>query len=96
MSSTRRCNCRAARVTACMESALTHREFARRRGLNLGTLRSWIYRLRREAPEARLLPVRVAEGTRAGVEIVLPSGVLIRLAAGTPSEDVAALVRVLG
>ena len=82
-------------VAACERSSLTHVEFARRHGLKLRTLRSWIYRLRREAPKMRLLPVRVAEGTRAGVEIVLRTGVIIRMAAGTPAEDVAALVRVL-
>jgi phosphoserine phosphatase len=83
-------------VAACERSSLTHREFARRHGLKVRTLRSWIYRLRREAPEARVLPVRVAEGTRGGVEIVLASGVLVRLASGTPAEEVAAIARALG
>ena len=84
------------RVAALRSSGLTHREFARKHGVNLRTLRSWIYSLRREQPKARLLPVRVAEGTRAGVEIVLPTGVLVRLASGTPPEEVAAIVRALG
>jgi len=84
------------RVAACERSELTHREFARRHGLKVRTLRSWIYRLRREAPKARLLPVRVAEGTRAGVEIVLPSGILVRVAAGTAADEVVALVRAFG
>ena len=84
------------RVAACERSSLTQGEFASRHGLHVRTLRSWIYRLRREAPEARLLPVRVAEGTRAGVEIVLPSGVLVRLASGTSADEVAAFVRALG
>jgi transposase-like protein len=85
----------ARRVAACERSELSHREFAQRHGLKLRTLRSWIYRLRREAPAARLLPVRVAEGTRAGVEIVLPSGLVVRVAAGTAADEVAALVRAL-
>jgi transposase-like protein len=84
------------RVAALRRSGLSQREFARRHDLNVLTLRSWIYRLRREAPETRLLPVRVAEGTRAGVELVLPSGVLVRLASGTPAEEVAAIARALG
>jgi len=84
------------RVAALQRSGLTHREFARKHGVELRTLRSWIYRLRREAPETRLLPVRVSEGTCAGVEIVLPTGVLVRLASGTPPDEVAAIVRALG
>lgn len=84
------------RVAACERSSLTHGDFARRHGLKVRTLRSWIYRLRRETPVARLLPVRVAEGTRAGVEIVLPTGVLVRLASGTQPDEVAAIVRALG
>jgi transposase-like protein len=83
-------------VAALKRSGLSHREFARKHDVNVRTLRSWIYRLRREAPEARLLPVRVAEGTRAGVEIVLPSGVLVRFASGTSADEVATIVRALG
>lgn len=86
----------ARRVAALQRSGLSHREFADKHGVNVGTLRSWVYRLRREEAEPRLLPVRVAEGTTAGVEIVLPTGVLIRLASGTPAHEVAALVRALG
>jgi transposase-like protein len=52
-------------------SGLTHAEFAARRGVKLGTLRTWIYRLRRGAgakqPSAAeappLLPVRVIAST---------------------------------
>jgi transposase-like protein len=84
------------RVAECERSSLSQREFARQHGVKVRTLRSWIYRLRRETPVARLLPVRVAEGTRAGVEIVLPTGVLVRLASGTPPDEVAAIVRALG
>jgi len=84
------------RVAACERSSLTHAEFARTRGVKVRTLRSWIYRLRRETPEARLLPVRVTDGTCAGVEIVLPSGIIIRLASGTPADEAAAFVRALG
>ncbi len=83
------------RVAECEGSSLTQSEFARQHGLKLRTLRSWIYRLRREAPETRLLPVRVTAATRADVEIVLPSGVVVRVAAGTAADDVAALVRAL-
>lgn len=83
------------RVAACERSRLTHREFAERQGVKLRTLRSWIYRLRREPSETRLLPVRVSAEARAGVEIVLPSGVVVRVAAGTAADEVAALVRAL-
>ncbi|MBN2489580.1 MAG: IS66 family insertion sequence element accessory protein TnpB [Planctomycetes bacterium] len=84
------------RVAALRRSGLSHREFAHKHGVNVGTLRSWVYRLRREEPEPRLLPVRVAEGARAGVEIVLPTGVLVRLASGMTAHEVAAIVKALG
>jgi hypothetical protein len=84
------------RVAACERSSLTQGEFASRHGLQVRTLRSWIYRLRREAPEARLLPVRMSSTANAAVEIVLSTGVLVRLASGTPPDEVAAIVRALG
>ena len=52
------------RISALERSGLSHREFAREHDVKVGTLRSWIYRLRREEPETRLLPVRVAEEWR--------------------------------
>lgn len=82
-------------VAACERSGLSHREFARRRDLCVGTLRSWMYRLRREE-EPRLLPVRVTTAPSVGAEIVMPSGVVLRLAADATPEQVAVLVRVLG
>ena len=83
-------------AAALRKSGLPQRQFAEKHRLKLETLRCWLYRRARPAPESRLLPVRVAEGTRAGIEIGLPSGVVVRLASGTPAEEVAALVRALG
>jgi hypothetical protein len=51
-------------VRRCEQSGLTHEEFAEKSNIPLGTLRSWIYRLRREQVAASpLLPVRVITST---------------------------------
>lgn len=82
---------------ACERSELTHGEFAARRGVLLRTLRSWLYERRRRARATpRLLPVRVAAATpSAGVEIALPSGIVVRLAQGAAPDAIAAIVRAL-
>ncbi len=82
-------------------SGLKHEAFAATQGVPVGTLRKWIYRLRRErGPAPRLLPVRVAApgpaapprpgaGPAGPVEAMLPDGVHLRFAPGTDSRYVA-------
>ena len=85
------------------ESGLTHEQFADERNIPVSTLRYWIYRLRREAPESpSLLPVRVIASTAPSarqsfdelpaIEAVLPDGLRVRFAAGTDAEMVAQLL----
>jgi DNA-binding transcriptional regulator YiaG len=82
-------------------SGLTQREFAERRSMSLGTLQSWVYRRRRQAPRAeavRLLPVQVAAApsvSGAMLEVVSVGGARVRFAAGTDVEYVARLVAAL-
>jgi len=75
-------------------SGLTQKAFAEREGVKYHTLVTWLVRRRREQPAA---PVRFAEvrlpRTRAGLEVCLPSGIVIR---GTDGAQVAALVKALG
>ena len=85
------------------QSGATQEEFAAHRGIPVGTLRSWIYRLKRErAEEAAILPVRVVASTAplawrldvdaAPIEVLLPDGVRVRFVDGATIETVAALV----
>jgi hypothetical protein len=74
-------------------------EFAAEREIPVGTLRSWIYRLKRESEEAAsILPVRVIssaspsaarrpEDEGAAVEVML-----VRFASGTASEFIVEVV----
>jgi hypothetical protein len=89
------------RVVADLErSELTHEEFATQRRINVGSLRGWLYRLRRErerGADPRLLPVRVG-GTSSGggrmdgfVEVGV-AGAVVRVTVGTDVEYVAELV----
>jgi hypothetical protein len=85
-------------------SGLTQREFAERRGLPLGTLQSWVYRRRRQVsavaePAVRLLPVQVSSARASGevaLEVVIASGVRLRVSPGTDVDYVARLVAALG
>jgi hypothetical protein len=85
-------------------SGLTQREFAERRGLPLGTVQSWVYRRRRQLsaaaePAVRLLPVQVSSAPASGevaLEVVVASGVRVRLSPGTDVDYVARLVAALG
>jgi transposase-like protein len=85
------------RVVAEAEaSQWTHGEIARRHDVRVATLRSWIYRLRRERPEspARLLPVRVTALAAARETIeVEADGVTLRVPVGCDPEYVAGLLR---
>ena len=78
-------------------SGLTQGAFADERGIPVTTLRSWIYRLRREGgaeESAPILPVRVVASTpppagqldeKAVVEIEVGDGVRLRFAATSPA-----------
>jgi transposase-like protein len=81
-------------------SGQSQEEFARERGIPVGTLRGWIYRLRRErAEQAPLLPVRVVASTAptarrpddegAVIEAALSDGLLLRFGRGATAELVA-------
>lgn len=97
-------------ITAIAEferSKLTHEAFAQRRGFSVETLRSWIYRLRRERHDSvSLVPVRVIESppptvrrsseSAAEIEVELASGVRLRFATSIDLDYVAALAQRLG
>jgi hypothetical protein len=82
-------------------------DFAAKRGVKLGALQKWLYRIRREqcggANEPRILPVRVVASTAATarwssdrasvVEIELPSGVRLRFSTGTDGDYIATMVK---
>jgi len=75
-------------------SGLTHEQFASQRRINVGSLRSWLYRLRREGGGGvRLLPVRVAATARVAdiVEIGI-AGAVLRVGVGTDVAYVVELV----
>ena len=74
-------------------SGLTHEQFASQRRVNIGSLRSWLYRLRREGVGVRLLPVRV-EATARGADIVEIgiAGAVLHVGVGTDVAYVAELV----
>ncbi len=80
-------------------SGKSKEQFAAERGIPVGTLKNWIYRLKREEGEASgaILPVRVIssssplasrpESDGAAVEVVL-----VRFASGTASELIVEVV----
>ena len=87
-------------------SGLTQEAFAEQRNIPVGTLRSWIYKLRREREEdAPLLPVHVIASTAlsarrpeeevGGVEVELGDGVRLRFPASMPPSAIAEVVALL-
>jgi hypothetical protein len=84
-------------------SGQTQREFAGRRGLRLSTLRSWVYRRRRQVGAGaelpvRLLPVQLSRMPALGaawLEVTLGSGVWMRFSPNTNVDYVARLAAVL-
>ena len=89
------------RVRRCERSGLDVAEFARREGIKAKQLSWWRWRLRSSdepamAAEPEFLPVRIVTSTPPSsstpIEIVLPSGRLVRV---RPGFDPATLERVL-
>ena len=94
-----------ATVAEFERSKLTQEGFAQRRGIAVTTLRSWIYKLKRERKASvSLVPVRVIASTaplarRADatqIEVELKTGVRLQFPSGTDLDYVAALVQRLG
>lgn len=96
-----------AAVAEYERSKLTQEAFAIGRGMAVATLRSWIYKLRRERKASiSLVPVRVIASSApsarkpvAGdgeIEIELKSGVRLRVFPGSDLDYVAALAQRLG
>ena len=80
-------------------SGLSQVTFARQEGVNVGTLRSWIYRLRSEVPSRQaFLPVVVAQTVQptTGMCLELPNGIQLRFEIGTAPSYVAELAGALG
>jgi transposase len=73
----------AARVKKWRDSGLSAREFARREGINDGTLQWWSSRLGRDAKGAAATPLTFVEMTGAvrpePIEVVLTSGLRLRV-----------------
>lgn len=64
-------------------AGLTQRDFAALHGVNVGTFRSWLYKLRREAgPRAAGLTevsvVSAAVDSESGCRVELPGGMVLR------------------
>jgi hypothetical protein len=96
-------------VTELARSGLTHAEFAAKRDVSVWSLRTWLYRLRREERgQPRILPVRVVGSTAptarrqddaAGASVIeadLPTGVRLRFSAATDPAVITDLLRRLG
>ena len=91
-------------VEQCAQSPLSRPAFAAQHGVSVGTLRWWIYRVRREpTPAPRILPIRLRApggpsapqeewGAGGAVEAQLPNGVQLRFANGTSSTYVIEVV----
>lgn len=76
----------------------THAEVAARYDVSLATLRSWIYRLRREGDDGeneptRLLPVRVAATPARDTIEIETDGARLRVPVGCDPEYVTRLLR---
>ena len=96
-----------ATVAEFERSELTQEGFAQRRRIPVTTLRTWIYKLRREQKATvSLLPVRVVASTApvardpaaasGAIEIELKTGVRLRLSTAVDLDYVVALAQRLG
>jgi hypothetical protein len=86
-------------IKAFERSGMPHEAFCSTRGLNVGTFRAWLYRLRREvslpSPSVALLPVEVTPATMLTVapEVVITiSGFEVRVPVGADVGYVVGLV----
>lgn len=86
-------------------SGLSQEAFATQQGVSVGTLRGWIYRLRRERKASvSLVPVRVIASTapaarqanEQGIEVDVAGRVRVRFTVGTDVEYVTELIKRLG
>lgn len=83
-------------VDAWKKSGESQRAFALRNRIGLSTLQGWARRNRDEPKSSRLVEVRVAKPAIAEqVEIVLPSGVTLRVPVGTEAAWTLSLVKLL-
>lgn len=93
-------------VQQCEKSNLSQEAFAAQRNIPVGTLRSWIYRRRRERDEETpILPVRVIASTAplarqqdhegGAIEVALGSDIRLRFSSNTPPAVIAELVALL-
>jgi len=80
----------------------SHAEVAARHGVLVSTLRSWVYRLRRErrgaAPAVRMLPVEMTQASEpasAAIEIRVVTGDVVAFGSRTDVAYVAKLVAAL-
>lgn len=80
-------------VAAYEQSGLTQREFAEREGLKFFTFTGWLRQHRKVAAKPTFAEVKVAKRPVATLELILPSGTMIR---GGEAEQIAALARALG
>lgn len=94
---------RAEVLSAYRGSGLTQAQFARQAGINLGTLRGWIYKqpaVGREAPGG-FAPVRIVGGprptepTRGAVTVRWPQGLEVEIAVELDPAGVERLVQTL-
>jgi transposase-like protein len=75
-------------------SGLSVAAFCRREGVSQPCFYAWRRRLRDDLP--RFLPVRVVQPTTAPVEVLLPSGCVLRLSPGCELAWVRDLLQALG
>lgn len=91
-------------VQQCEKSGLSQEEYARQRGIPVGTLRSWIYKLRHaEDEEAQFLPVHVVasappsagepEADAGAIEVELGEPVRLRFPSSTAPAVIAEVVQ---
>jgi hypothetical protein len=83
------------RVAAFERSGLSRRAWCAARGLSMGSLDAWRYRLRRER-SGGLVPVVVAEPVSASVIEVSCGGATVRLPTSVDAAWLATLMRGLG
>jgi hypothetical protein len=77
-------------------SGLKVAAFCEREGISQPSFYAWRRRLRAGVPGPRFVPVRVTPATAAPVELLLPSGCIVRLLPGCELAWVRGLLDLLG